>query len=126
MSQLTTEQQILALPLGTQLHLINPFGCGYKIQHKIEIQTITIDRIEFINNYYVIYSMINNFPDKMEKYRIESNYIFSILSGCKFVFTDLQGAQSKLLEVHEGLCINEVKQHHDSCKDEYQHLSYFD
>ena len=112
MSQLTTEQEILVLPLGTQLHLINPFGCGYKIQHKINIQTITIDRIELLDNNYVIYSMINNYPDKIDKYRVQRSFIGDLLSGGKFVFTDLQGAQSKLLEVHDGLCINEVKQHH--------------
>ena len=126
MSQLTNEKEILTLPLGTQLHLINPYGCGYKIQNLIEIQTITIDRIALLDKDYVIYSMINNFPDKTEKYRVQISFICDLLSGCKFVFTDLQGAQSKLLEVHNGLCINEVKQHHGSCKEEYQHLSYFD
>ena len=126
MSQLTTEQEILVLPLGTQLHLINPFDCGYKIQHKINIQTITIDRIELLDNYYVIYSMINNYPDKIDKYRVQRSFICDLLSGSKFVFTDLQGAQSKLLEVHNGLCINEVKYHHGGCKEDYQDFSYFD
>ena len=125
MAQLTTEQEILSLPLGTQLHVINPFERGYKIQHKIEIQTITIDRIELLDNNYVIYSMINNCPDKIDKYRLQRSFISDLLSSCKFVFHDLQGAQSKLLEVHEGLCINEVKHHHGGCKEDYQNLGYF-
>ena len=111
MAQLTTKEQIEAVKLGTKLHLINPFGCGHLIQHKIKIKSIVVCKVD----HEKVYSI--------EVDTLRRHYISDLLSGCKFVFDNILEAQAKLEQVHKGLCNHEVNKHHSICKEEYEFIS---
>ena len=114
--QITTLEQLEEVRVNHTLFLINPFGNGD--QSKVEIEKFTVHavwagkftgRIEF---------------KKLSIDRVSDAHFTDILSGCKYVYTLESEAESKLKEIHKGLHSEEVKSHHDSCKEAFQHC-YF-
>ena len=117
MAQLTTESEILAQPLGTTLCTINPFGCGYKIQHKVNLKEMTIDKIVQLElGATVVCSVELDNSQSHSPLKVEYEYINILLSHPKFVFNNREEALAKLGEVHQGLCVDAVREHHEYCK----------
>ncbi len=116
MPQLTTESEILAQPLGTTLYTINPFGCGYKIQHEVNLKEMTIDKIMQLELGAVVCSVELDNSQSYSPLKVEYKYTSDLLSKPKFVFNNREEALAKLEEVRQGLCVNTVRAHHEGCK----------
>lgn len=109
--QITTLEQLAEVEVNDTLFLINPFGNGS--QSEISINAFTVSKINketFDGRSQFLTLDID---------RDDHEYFSTILGRCKYVYTELSEANSKLNEVHEGLHACTVKEHHDSCREVY-------
>ncbi len=98
--QLTTIKQLEEVKPNDTLFLINPYGNGN--QSKINICAFGVTEVggekfdgEDLNCDFAT-----------------SNHFCDLLSGCKYVYTELLEANDKLKEIQAGLHTEEVDKHH--------------
>jgi len=114
--QITTLEQLDQVRPNHTLFLINPFGNGN--QANVQIEKFTVHAV-----------WANKFTGrgefkKLSIDQVSDKHFTDMLSGCKYVYTLESEAESKLKDIHKGLHNDEVKSHHDSCKEAFNHC-YF-
>ena len=110
--QITTLEQLAKVEVNHTLFLINPFGMGD--QSKVSINAFTVSKINK-----------ETFDGRSQFLTLDIDregheYFSTMLGRCKYVYTELSEANSKLDEIHKGLHAHTVKEHHDNCR-EMQH-----
>ena len=120
MAQVKTIEELEALPAGTTIYCINPFGCGGNIQHKVQIQEHTII-CKADNEKLKVHSKLSDFEKSMQQNSVATHREGYIYSSCvtrepKTVYTDLREAKEELKAVHNDKYTSIVSKHHISCK----------
>jgi len=112
--QITTLEQLAKVEVNHTLFLINPFGMGD--QSRVEVEKFTVQSVKH-----------DRFKGRVEFKSLDIDYISehhftSMLGRCKYVYKLESEARTKLKEVHKGLHADEVKEHHDSCREMEHHF----
>lgn len=107
--QLTTIEQLKQVKMGDTLFLINPFGNTN--QRKINICAFGVKKVGG-----------DKFGgENLNSERVRVIYFADLLRGCKYIYTQIPEANSKLAEVRGGLHSEEVRDYHELCG--YSYLS---
>lgn len=114
--QITTLEQLAKVEKNHTLFLINPFGQGD--QSRVSIEKFTVHNV-----------LAEKFRGRVEFKSLDIDYISdhfftSLLSGCKYVYKLESEAEEKIKEIRKGLHAEEVKAHHDSCREECRSYGY--
>ncbi len=115
--QITTLEQLAKVEKNHTLFLINPFGQGD--QSRVSIEKFTVHNV-----------LVGKFRGRVEFKSLDIDYIdehsfVGLLFGCKYVYKLEDEAEGKLKEIRKGLHDEEVKAHHDSCKEEFGHYGIY-